>query len=80
MTTMAAGMARLGTESAFEVLARAGAMAAEGIEATLDKLGTAHRVAEAVADGSIVFGNLAAPGLVDVVAKGAELAMIAGGL
>lgn len=57
-----------------------GAMAAEGIEATLDKLGTAHRVAEAVADGSIVFGNLAAPGLVDVVAKGAELAMIVGGV
>ena len=32
MTTMAAGMARLGTESAFEVLARAGAMAAEGAD------------------------------------------------
>ena len=32
MTKMAAGMARLGTESAFEVLARAGAMAAEGAD------------------------------------------------
>ena len=30
MTTMAAGIYRLGTESAFEVLARAGALAAEG--------------------------------------------------
>ena len=57
-----------------------GAMAAEGIDASLDKLGSAHAVAEALADGSIVFGNLAAPGLVDVVAKGAELALIAGGV
>ena len=32
MAMMAAGMARLGTESAFEVLARAGAMAAEGAD------------------------------------------------
>ncbi len=57
-----------------------GAMAAEGIDASLDKLGSAHAVAEALADGSIAFGNLAAPGLVDVVAKGAELALIAGGV
>lgn len=57
-----------------------GAMAAEGIDVTLGKLGSAHRVAESLADGSIVFGNLAAPGLVDVVAKGADLALIAGGV
>ena len=32
MTIMAAGMDRLGTESAFEVLARAAAMAAKGVD------------------------------------------------
>ena len=55
-------------------------MAVEGLDVTISKLGSAHRVAESLADGSIMFGNLAAPGLVDVVAKGADLVLIAGGV
>lgn len=57
-----------------------GAMRDQGFEASLAKLGDAHAVVEALLDGRIVFGNLAAPALVQAVAKGAPLVLIAGGV
>jgi ABC-type nitrate/sulfonate/bicarbonate transport system substrate-binding protein len=57
-----------------------GALADQGFQATLVKLGDAHAVAAALVSGEIAVGNLAAPGLVDAVGKGADLVFIAGGV
>ena len=57
-----------------------GLMREQGLDVTLDKLGDAHAVSAALASGEIAFGNLAAPGLVDAVAHGAELVFLAGGV
>jgi ABC-type nitrate/sulfonate/bicarbonate transport system substrate-binding protein len=57
-----------------------GLMSARGLDVTLAKLGDAHAVADALEAGSITFGNLAAPGLVDAVNHGANLVFLAGGV
>lgn len=81
MTTLACGYATEGQGvTPLAAAIECGAMADQGFEATLAKLGDAHAVAAALASGDIAVGNLAAPGLVDAVGKGAELAFIAGGV
>ena len=57
-----------------------GFMREQGLEATLEKQGSAHAVVEGLVSGRITFGNLAAPALVDAVHRGAQLVFLAGGV
>ena len=58
----------------------AGSMREQELDVSLSKLGNAHAVAKALEGGDILFGNLAAPGLVDAVGHGADLVFLAGGV
>jgi ABC-type nitrate/sulfonate/bicarbonate transport system substrate-binding protein len=81
MTTLACGYATEGQGvTPLAAALECGALSDQGFQATLVKLGDAHAVAAAMASGEIALGNLAAPGLVDAVAKGADLVFIAGGV
>jgi ABC-type nitrate/sulfonate/bicarbonate transport system substrate-binding protein len=58
-----------------------GAMADQGFDVTLAKLGDAITVTAALVSGDIAFGNLAAPALVMAAAQGtADLVFLAGGV
>lgn len=57
-----------------------GFMREQGIEATLEKQGSAQAVVEGLVSGRIVFGNLAAPALVQAVSRGERLVLLAGGV
>ena len=57
-----------------------GFMRSLGLDVTLRKMGDAHAVAAGLDAGEITFGNLAAPGLVEAVSRGAALVFLAGGV
>ena len=57
-----------------------GFMRGLGLDVTLRKMGDAHAVAAGLDSGEITFGNLAAPGLVEAVSRGAALVFLAGGV
>jgi ABC-type nitrate/sulfonate/bicarbonate transport system substrate-binding protein len=81
MTELACGYATEGQGvTPLAAALECGALHAQGFQATLVKLGDAHAVAAALVSGDIAVGNLAAPGLVDAVANGADLVFIAGGV
>lgn len=81
MTELACGYATEGQGvTPLAAALECGALSDQGFEAMLVKLGGAHAVATALVSGEIAVGNLAAPGLVDAVAKGADLVFIAGGV
>ena len=81
MTTLACGYATEGQGvTPLAAALECGALSDQGFQATLAKLGDAHAVAAALVSGEIAIGNLAAPGLVDAVGKGADLVFIAGGV
>jgi ABC-type nitrate/sulfonate/bicarbonate transport system substrate-binding protein len=81
MTELACGYATEGQGvTPLAAALECGALLDQGFQVTLVKLGDAHAVAAALVSGEIAVGNLAAPGLVDAVAKGADLVFIAGGV
>ena len=57
-----------------------GFMRERGLEATLEKAGSARAVVEGLVSGRITFGNLAAPALLDAVDHGEHLVFLAGGV
>jgi ABC-type nitrate/sulfonate/bicarbonate transport system substrate-binding protein len=62
------------------VTERAGLFAQEDLDVHIQLLEGAKRVVRGLLDGEVLFGNLAAPALVEAVVRGAELAFITGGI
>jgi NitT/TauT family transport system substrate-binding protein len=62
------------------VTQRAGLFAAEGLDVRIELLEGAKRVVRGLLAGDVVFGNLAAPALVEAALDGAELAYLTGGI
>jgi ABC-type nitrate/sulfonate/bicarbonate transport system substrate-binding protein len=62
------------------VTARAGLFAAQGLDVSIRKLGSATNVVRALLAGEIAFGNLAAPALLHAALAGHRLRYITGGI
>ncbi len=62
------------------VTQRARLFEAEGLNVQIRLLDGAKRVVRGLLDGEVLFGNLAAPALVDAALGGAELAFVTGGI
>jgi ABC-type nitrate/sulfonate/bicarbonate transport system substrate-binding protein len=62
------------------VTQRAGLFAAEGLDVQIKLLEGAKRVVRGLVDGEVLFGNLAAPALVEAFLDGAEVVYVTGGI
>ena len=62
------------------VTQRTGLFAAQGLDVQIRLLDGARRVVRGLLDGEVMFGNLAAPALVDAFLDGAELVYLTGGI
>ena len=62
------------------VTQRAGLFAAEGLDVSMRKLGSATNVVRALLAGELAFGNLAAPALLHAALNGDRLRYITGGI
>ena len=62
------------------VTQRAGLFAAEGLDVQIKLLEGAKRVVRGLVDGEVLFGNLAAPALVEAFLDGTEVVYVTGGI